>query len=141
MDLSSVVFREHFLFEGFGMCAALQVVVTLRVMVSDLVRDAFALALPQIMKAVLTPGTFWLILGPEESLHFLATSTVSPGLAVDGLFAHIVADALTASLLMILLLIFLFLVVEVDDKLPVVIIEIMEVFLADGFAGILLGDF
>ena len=35
----------------------------------------------------------------------------------------------------------MFLPVEVDDKLPVVIIKIMQIFLANRLAGVLLGDF
>lgn len=123
------------------MCTTLQIVVTLRVVVSDLMRDTFALALPQIMKPILTPRACWLLLPPEENLKILATLTVPSGFTGYRLFTHIFTNTLTVSLLKILLLIFLFLPVEVNDKLPVVIIEIMEVLLANRLAGVLLCHF
>lgn len=107
------------------MCAALQIGVTLGVVVSDLMGNTFALALPQIMKPILTPRAPWFLLPPKESLKLLATLTISSGFTGYRLFTHIFTNTLTVILLMILLPIFLFLPMEVDDKLPVVIIEIM----------------
>ena len=54
MDLSAVVLSKHLLFEGLGMCAALQVVVAFGVVVSDLVCGAFALAFPHVVRNILT---------------------------------------------------------------------------------------